>query len=81
MCGLVIFWIFFRLPETADLTYLEIDQLFERRVSARDFRSEGRKLVAEAREKQVAEGGGIAQGLNEKEGGEGEVNHVEVASL
>ncbi|RSH91617.1 hypothetical protein EHS25_008986 [Saitozyma podzolica] len=81
LCGIVIFWIFFRLPETADLTYLEIDQLFERRVSARNFRSEGRKLVAEAREKQVAEGGRIVQGLTEKADGERDVNHVEVANL
>lgn len=37
-CGLVFFaWTFFRLPETKDRTFEELDLLFSRRVGAREF--------------------------------------------
>lgn len=37
-CALCITWIFFRLPEPKGRTYAEMDVLFERGVSARNFR-------------------------------------------
>ncbi|KAF2687288.1 general substrate transporter [Lentithecium fluviatile CBS 122367] len=36
-CGLVVVWVFFRLPEPKGRTYGELDLLFEQRVSARKF--------------------------------------------
>lgn len=36
-CALIIVWTYFRLPEPKGRTYAELDVLFERRVSARDF--------------------------------------------
>ena len=36
--ALCLIWAFFRLPETKGLTYAELDLLFEKRVSARDFK-------------------------------------------
>lgn len=38
-CLLSVVWVFFRLPEPKDRTYAELDELFERRVSARKFAS------------------------------------------
>ncbi|KAK9234243.1 general substrate transporter [Lipomyces kononenkoae] len=37
--AVLIVWIFFRLPESKGLAYSELDVLFERRVSARKFRT------------------------------------------
>ncbi|KAK0634246.1 general substrate transporter [Bombardia bombarda] len=36
-CFVSLVWVFFRLPEPKDRTYAELDELFERRVSARKF--------------------------------------------
>lgn len=36
-CSLILLWAFFRLPETKQRTYGELDILFERRVPARKF--------------------------------------------
>lgn len=38
-CFCCLLWAFFRLPEPKGRTYGELDILFERRVSARDFSS------------------------------------------
>lgn len=38
-CGCVVVWVFFRLPEPKGRTYVELDLLFEQRVSARKFAS------------------------------------------
>lgn len=38
-CLLGIVWIFFRLPEPKGRTYGELDELFERKISARKFRT------------------------------------------
>lgn len=42
---LLLTWAWFRLPEMKDRTPEELDVLFDRRVSARQFRIEGRKLA------------------------------------
>lgn len=39
ICSLCIMWTFWRLPESKNRTYQDLDILFERRVSARKFRS------------------------------------------
>lgn len=39
MCGLLLAWTYFRLPEPKGRTYGELDVLFEHRVSARKFKS------------------------------------------
>ncbi|KAK5116366.1 hypothetical protein LTR62_007913 [Meristemomyces frigidus] len=37
MTALSIIWVYFRLPETKDMTYAELDLMFEKGVSARNF--------------------------------------------
>ncbi|KAH9207790.1 putative transporter [Leptodontidium sp. 2 PMI_412] len=38
-CGLCVVWIYFRLPEPKNRSYVQLDTLFERRISARKFAS------------------------------------------
>ena len=40
-CALCLLWAYFRLPEPKGRTYAELDVLFERRVSARKFKTSG----------------------------------------
>ena len=62
-------WTFFRLPEPKGKTYAELDVLFERRISARQFKSSTadpfRGDNLEVRNGSIAARGGWAQ--NEKE--------------
>ena len=37
MCGILLLWTYFRLPEPKGRTYGELDILFENRISARKF--------------------------------------------
>lgn len=46
-CFLTLIWTYFRLPETKDRTYEELDILFERRIPARKFASYKLDLDAE----------------------------------
>jgi len=54
LCFLCIVYLYYRLPETKGLTYLEIDTLFERHVSARDFHKKGLELVDEERNRDLS---------------------------
>lgn len=47
MCLLCLIWAFFRLPEPKGRTYGEMDALFDRKVSARKFKSTAAELFAE----------------------------------
>lgn len=47
MCFLCLIWAFFRLPEPKGRTYGEMDALFERKVSARKFKSTAAELFAD----------------------------------
>lgn len=44
-------WIFFRLPEPTNLTYGELDKLFDARVPARQFQKAAVDLFATDQEK------------------------------
>ena len=39
LCAVCIAWAFFRLPESKDRTYAELDVLFEQKVAAREFKN------------------------------------------
>ncbi|KAH7139480.1 general substrate transporter [Dendryphion nanum] len=69
-CGIVVIWVYFRLPEPRNRTYGELDALFEQRVSARKFATttvdpyghggvSGKDvdMITEKREKQFVEKG------------------------
>jgi len=46
MTLLCLLWAYFRLPETKDMTYAELDLMFERKLPARRFNSaEARNMV------------------------------------
>ena len=44
VCALSLVYVWFRVPETAGLTYLELDLLFEKRAGARKFEGVRRRL-------------------------------------
>lgn len=60
-CTCTLIWALFRLPETRNLTYNELDVLFEQRVPAWKFSSRDIDGVATANETLLDKGGHAAE--------------------
>lgn len=66
-CALCVLWIYFRLPEPMGRTYAEMDILFERKVSARQFK-ETKLDIFRGQTMAIVQGGdgGSEKGVNDE---------------
>jgi MFS transporter, SP family, general alpha glucoside:H+ symporter len=65
MCGLLLTWTYYRLPEPKGRSYGELDVLFEHKVSAREFKSTRVDQFAGERT-EIVEPGSDSDSRNEK---------------